>query len=111
MDQLIATIADGSAAMVSWAAQSGLLFVLFAVIWLAIAIAFVRRHESIDEAWRRIRRLPLGIQVLMWLLLLPVMLGIWIWQRAGWPLVVRAILVLGVAGWNLLVFLPSGAAA
>ena len=76
-----------------------------------IAIASNRRHESIDEAWRRSRRLPLGIPVFMWLLLLPVMLGMWIRERAGWPPVVRAILVLGVTGWNLPVSLPRGGAA
>jgi hypothetical protein len=33
------------------------------------------------------------------------MIGLWIWETS-WPLVVRLVLVIGVAGWNLLVFLP-----
>jgi hypothetical protein len=32
------------------------------------------------------------------------------WETT-WPFVVRIILVLGVAGWNLLVFLPKAAQA
>jgi hypothetical protein len=34
-----------------------------------------------------------------------VMVGLWIWEST-WPLVVRATLVLGIAGWNLVMFLP-----
>jgi hypothetical protein len=35
-------------------------------------------------------------------------LGLWGWETRG-PLFVRLILVLGVGGWNLLVFLPKAA--
>jgi hypothetical protein len=45
------------------------------------------------------------IQVLVWLLFLPVMAGLWIWETT-WPFLLRIVLVAGVAGWNLLVFLP-----
>ena len=40
-----------------------------------------------------------------WVLFLPVMAGLWIWET-GWPTLVRLLLVVGIAGWNLLVFLP-----
>jgi hypothetical protein len=30
----------------------------------------------------------------------------WVWETS-WPLVVRLLVVFGVAGWNLLVFLPK----
>ena len=39
-----------------------------------------------------------------------VMIGLWIWETS-WPFIVRLILVLGIAGWNLLVFLPNAAKA
>jgi len=38
-------------------------------------------------------------------LFLPVMVDPWIWETS-WPFLVRIVLVSGVAGWNLLVFLP-----
>jgi hypothetical protein len=44
----------------------------------------------------------------VWLLFLPVVIGLWIWEST-WPLVVRLVLVVSVAGWNLLVFLPRAA--
>ena len=40
-----------------------------------------------------------------WVLLLPVMVGLWVWETS-WPLVVRILVIAGLAGWNLLVFLP-----
>jgi hypothetical protein len=33
----------------------------------------------------------------------------WIWETT-WPVVLRLLLVAGVAGWNLLVLLPRAAA-
>jgi hypothetical protein len=33
------------------------------------------------------------------------MVGLWIWETT-WPMALRLALVLGVAGWNLLVLLP-----
>ena len=47
---------------------------------------------------------PIGV----WLLFLPVMIGLWIWETT-WPLLVRLVLVIGIAGWNLLIFLPRAA--
>ena len=40
--------------------------------------------------------------------ILPVMFGLWAWETT-WPLIVRVSLVIAVAGWNLLVFLPRAA--
>lgn len=46
------------------------------------------------------------MQVVVWILFLPVMIGLWVWE-ASWPLVVRPVLVVGVAGWNLFLLLPK----
>ena len=105
MEQSIETLASGMGEGVAWAAQSGVLFVIFAVIWIAFAAALVFSQGSVDQAWQVIRDLLLIVQVVVWILLLPVMLGLWIWE-SGWPLVVRLVLVVGVAGWNLFMFLP-----
>jgi hypothetical protein len=37
------------------------------------------------------------------------MIGLWVWDTT-WPLVVRLV-VAGIAGWNLLIFLPKAVAA
>jgi hypothetical protein len=39
--------------------------------------------------------------------LLPVVIGLWVWE-SSWPLLVRLTVVIGVASWSLLVFLPKG---
>jgi len=36
------------------------------------------------------------------------MAGLWVWETS-WPLIVRVVTILGIAGWNLLVFLPRAA--
>jgi hypothetical protein len=106
MDGVIETLAGGLGNTIGRLAENGVLFVLFAIIWIAFGVAIVWSQGSIDQVWETIRAWPLIVQIAAWLLLLPVMVGLWIWETS-WPLVVRLALVLGVAGWNLLVFLPK----
>ena len=106
MEQVIETLASALGNGVGWAAESGVLFALFALIWVAFGAGLLFSQGSVDQAWRTIQGLPLFIQVVVWILFLPVMAGLWVWE-SSWPLVVRLVLVLGVAGWNLLVFLPK----
>jgi len=106
MEQVIGTLASGLGNSVAWLAENGVLFVLFAVIWVAFGAGLLLSQGSLDQAWQAIRDLPLIVQVGVWLLFLPVMIGLWIWETT-WPLIVRLVLVLGVAGWNLMVFLPK----
>ena len=105
MDQIIGVFASGLGNGVGWLAEHGVLFGVFALIWIAFGAGLVWSQGSIDQAWQTIRGLPLVIQAVVWLLFLPVMIGLWVWETT-WPLVVRLILIVGIAGWNLLVFLP-----
>jgi len=106
MDQVIGTLASGLGNSVGWLAEHGVLFIVFAVIWVAFGAGLLLSQGSIDQAWQAIRDLPLIVQVFVWLLFLPVMIGLWVWETT-WPLILRLVLVLGIAGWNLLVFLPK----
>ena len=110
MEQVIETLASGLGNSVAWLAETGVLFGVFALIWIALGVGLIWSQGSIGQAWESIRGLPLIIQALVWLLFLPVMIGLWIWETT-WPLLVRLILVIGIAGWNLLVFLPRAAQA
>jgi hypothetical protein len=103
-------LAGGVGNTIGWMAESGVLFAIFAMVWVAFGIGLVLSQGSVDQAWNAIRDLPLIVQGVIWLLFLPVMIGLWIWEST-WPLLVRLILVAGVAGWNLLVFLPKAAQA
>jgi ABC-type amino acid transport system permease subunit len=103
------TIIDGAATAlgntVAFLATSGILFLIFAALWLVVGVGIVLSQGSVDAVWEQIRQLPLLVQAVAWLLLLPVMAGLWIWE-SSWPLMIRAVLVLGIAGWTLLVMLP-----
>jgi hypothetical protein len=90
--------------------ENGVLFGIFALIWIALAAGLIWSQGSVDQAWETIRGLPLIVQAVVWLLLLPVMVGLWVWETT-WPLIVRLGVVVGIAGWNLLVFLPRAAQA
>lgn len=106
MEQLIETLASGLGNSVAWLPESGILFAVFAVIWIAFAAGLVFGQGSVDQAWQTIRGLPLIAQVFVWVLFLPVMIGLWVWETS-WPLIVRLMLVIGVAGWNLFMLLPK----
>jgi hypothetical protein len=106
MEQVIETLASGMGNGVAWMAESGVLFAVFAFIWVAFAAGLIWSQGSIDQAWATIRALPLVVQIVVWVLFLPVMVGLWVWETT-WPLVLRLILVAGIAGWNLFMFLPK----
>ena len=78
-------------------------FILFTLLWLAFMAALLFRREMLKNTWQRIRSLHLLVQLILWLLFLPVMLGLWIWQTS-WPFWLRLILVVGIAWWNVFVF-------
>ena len=110
MEQVIETLASGLGNSVTSMVENGVLFGIFAVIWIAFTAGLVWSQGSVDQAWATIRDLPLIIQVVVWLLFLPLMIGLWVWETS-WPLLVRLMLVIGIAGWNLLMFLPRAAQA
>jgi ABC-type amino acid transport system permease subunit len=105
MERIIETVASGLGNSIAWMAEHGVLFAIFAVLWVAFGVALIWSQGSLDQTWATIRGLPLLVQIGAWLLFLPVMAGLWIWETT-WPLIVRVLLIVGIAGWNLLVFLP-----
>ena len=105
METIIDTFATGLGSTIGWLAESGVLFVVFAALWAAFAIGVIGSQSSVDEVWQTIGSWPLIIQVAAWIIVLPVMAGLWIWETT-WPLVLRVVLVVGLAGWNLMIFLP-----
>jgi hypothetical protein len=110
MEGIIEVLASGIGNSIAWMAEHGVLFAIFAVLWVAFGAALVWSQGSLDQAWATIRGLPLIIQIGAWLLFLPVMGGLWVWETT-WPLIVRVVLIAGLAGWNLLVLIPRAAQA
>ena len=81
-------------------------FILFAVLWAAFAAALVWGQGGLDQTWAWIRGLPLILQGIVWLLFLPVVAGLWVWETT-WPLAMRLLVVGGLCFVNLYVFLPK----
>jgi hypothetical protein len=102
VEQVIQTTANGLGRGIGSLANSGILFVIFALIWVTFGVALIWSQGSLDAAWEWVRDLPWLAQGVIWLLFLPVMLGLWIWQ-ASWSLILRLVLIVGTAGWTLLV--------
>jgi hypothetical protein len=105
VEAIIETVASGLGNTVASLAESGILFLIFAGLWIAFGAGLIWSQGSVDQAWQTIQGLPLIIQIVVWVLFLPVMAGLWVWETS-WPLVVRLVLVVSLAGWNLLIFLP-----
>jgi hypothetical protein len=59
----------------------------------------------LDSAWHALGGLPLIVQGVVWLLVLPVALGLWIWEttRPEW---LRLLLVLGLGVATVYTFFP-----
>lgn len=103
VQQVIERVATGVADGIGFLAEKGILFIVFALIWAAFGIALIWSQGGLDAAWQWVRDLNWVAQALMWLLFLPVMLGLWIWETS-WSVVLRVALVVSLAGWTLLVF-------
>lgn len=109
MEQAIQSVVDWTvvpmARAVTYTAAHGFLFAVFALLWLAFAVAIIGNPGSLDSAWEWITGLPLIVQGIAWLLFLPFMVGLWVWE-SGWPMVARLLVDVSLAGWTLLMFLP-----
>jgi hypothetical protein len=105
MEAVIETLATGIGNLATFVVTSGVALVVFGVLWASFAAAVIWNPAGLHDAWQWLGSLPLVVQLLVWLLFLPVMVGIWIWETA-WPLVVRLVLVTGLAGSTLWMFLP-----
>ena len=108
MERVIETLATGLGNSIGWLADHGVLFAVFAVLWAGFLGALVLSQGSLDQAWATIRSWPLVVQGVAWLLFLPVVGGLWVWETT-WPFLARIIVVLGLAWVNLIVFLPKAA--
>lgn len=81
------------------------IFLVFAILWAAFAAALVWSQGSLDQAWQWIGSLPLLLQLVVWLLFLPVVAGLWVWETS-WPLIWRVIVVGGLGFVNVYLFFP-----
>jgi hypothetical protein len=75
--------------------------VIFAILWIGFAVALVVNREWLDLLWNWVRALPLVAEIVVWVLFLPITVGLWIWE-ASWPAIVQLLGLAGIVGWTLL---------
>lgn len=81
-------------------------FGILTLLWLGFGAALIFNQTLLDSTWQVFRGLPIIAQIGLGLLLLPLVLGLWIWQTP-WPLWIRIVLVAGLAWATIYTFLPK----
>jgi len=83
-------------------------FAVLSILWLGFGAALVFNQALLDTVWQFFRAMPFAIQLVVGFLVLPIMLGLWIWE-SSWPLWIRLILVIGLGFATIYTFFPKQA--
>jgi len=83
-------------------------FAILSLLWLGFAAALIFNHAMLDTVWQALQALPIVIQAVVWLLVLPVAAGLWICETS-WPLWLRLLLVIGLGWVTIYTFFPRKA--
>ena len=75
--------------------------VIFVVLWVGFVITLVVNPEWLDLLWNWVRALPSAAEIIVWVLFLPIMVGLWIWE-SSWPALGNLLGFAGIIGWTLL---------
>ena len=71
------------------------------MLWVGFAIALVVNREWLDLLWNWVQALPSVAEIIVWVLFLPIMVGLWIWE-SSWSDLVRLVAFAGIVVWTLL---------
>jgi len=74
---------------------------IFVVLWVGFIIALVVNREWLGMLWNWVQALPLIPKIVVWLILLPIMVGLWIWE-SSWPVLGRMVGFTGIIAWTIL---------
>lgn len=84
-----------------WGRLGGALWLAFMVgMWILFFVALV--GDRLDDVWQWVRDMPLVVELGLWLLTFPWLLGTAVWE-SSWAPTVRVLLVATFAvGWTLI---------
>jgi len=68
MESIIETLASGLGNTIALLVSNGVLFAIFALLWIALGVGIVISQGSIDATWESIRQLPLVVQLIAWVM-------------------------------------------
>jgi len=75
--------------------------VIFTILWVGFAIALIVNREWLDLLWNWVQALPSVAEIIIWVFVSPIMVGLWIWE-SSWSALVRLLAFSGIAGWTAL---------
>ena len=73
---------------------------IFVVLWVGFLVALVTDPEWLDILWSWAQALPLVPRIIIWVFILPIMVGLWIWE-SSWPALGRLVGLTGIIAWTL----------
>lgn len=73
--------------------------------WLVFGYIALYTPGGLDSVWQSVRELPVVVQIVLWLVLLPYMAALWVWQ-ADWGVPVRVGVIGGIALGTVLLSIP-----
>ena len=75
--------------------------VVFAILWVGFAVALIWNPKGLDLLWNWVRGLPLALEIIVWVLFLPITVALWIWE-SSWHILFRLLGFAGIVGWTAL---------
>jgi len=75
--------------------------VIFVMLWVGFILALIVNPGWLDSFWEWVQSLPILLQVIVWVLILPIMVGLWTWE-SSWPVFLRLLAFAGIIIWTLL---------
>lgn len=105
IDRIVNRVIIPVTGVIPWLVETGLLWLAFAALWLGFFVALVLDPARLDTAWATITAQSLPVQLVAWLLFLPLMAGLWILDT-DWPLGLQVVVVIAIAAGNLVAFIP-----
>ena len=75
--------------------------VIFLILWVGFIAALVVNQDWLDVIWNWVQALPSVPKIIIWVLFLPIMVGLWIWE-SSWLTPGRLAGFAGIVAWTLL---------
>lgn len=75
-------------------------FAVFVLTWAGFAYALAVDPAILDDVWAWFQGLQMPLAVVIWIVFLPLVVGLWIWEST-WPPLVGLALGLGMLAWTL----------
>lgn len=74
---------------------------IFGIVWVGFFAILITNQAMLATIWNWAQALPTVLRVMVWLMFLPVMVGLWIWE-SSWSTPVTVLAIAGMLGWTLL---------